>query len=89
LTWQIRPDFTTQLLHNYNLKLSSKDYSQERARVAYLPSVVVVLRGLEVAERKDLSFYTEDLTAGILDVQERVMSKGWEKTTIFPSLKFY
>lgn len=34
------------------------------------PVFFVVLRGLEVAECKDLGFYAEDLTAGIFYVQE-------------------
>ena len=51
-----------------------------------MPSVVVVLKGLKAAEYRDLGFYTEDLIAGTFDVQKCVMSKGWEKTTLFPSL---
>ena len=51
-----------------------------------MPGVVVALKGLKVAERMDLGFYIEDLIAGIFDVQKCVMSKGWEKTTLFPSL---
>ena len=50
-----------------------------------MPSVVVVLKGLKAAEYRDLGFYTEDLIAGIFDVQKCVMSKGWEKTTLFSS----
>lgn len=49
--WQIRTDFTTPLFYNYSLKSDYEDYKRER-RGSYLSSLVVVLRGLGLAERR-------------------------------------
>jgi hypothetical protein len=40
--------------------------------VSYLPDLFIILR---VTERTYLGFYTEELTAGIFDVQEQLQSR--------------
>lgn len=53
---QITRYFTTQTLHYHKLKPDSEDYKQEQAKVFYLPSLTVVLKGLRVAERVHFGF---------------------------------
>jgi hypothetical protein len=38
-------------------------------KTSYLSDLFVVLTGLEVAERRYLGLYAEDLSAGVVDVQ--------------------
>jgi hypothetical protein len=52
-----------------HLKIKSWDQEGETMKTSYLSDLFVVLTGLEVAERRYLGLYAEDLSAGVVDVQ--------------------